>query len=380
MSDEKYTVVHMPHHAQQKLCQSRPLYRQGKKLTAIKVVYTINDESQHLLIHGVPQLQLAQEVRKLIYSYGNVKAIQLVTEYPSEEFTETYHVHYTRIQSARIAKRLIDNKNFFGGFLHVCYAPELETLDETKSKLIQRRKDVATQIKRIQQELMNPGVDKFIPREQYHRKKKTPTLPLTEERIKHFYPGETLSSICNGMLPTRDLRPVSAPRLSINWKSGCNSTVSSAESYPMPYQSTEVLMQTGSQQANRNLDSNVQKQKNYRVRCIDKVKVVRPRLIDTRNITRLNFSEKTNVFCNVKKVESKITIKLMEKPNNEKKKIVIKNPRYIYLCTHIQKISKRLATLKCKRVATKLEIRKLSRKLKTARESREKFCKISIKK
>ncbi|KAG5311490.1 RBM48 protein, partial [Acromyrmex insinuator] len=296
MSEEKYTVVHMPHHTQQKLCQSRPLYRQGKKLTAVKVVYTINDESQHLLIHGVPQLQLAQEVRKLIYSYGNVKAIQLVTEYPSEEFTETYHVHYTRIQSARIAKRLIDNKNFFGGFLHVCYAPELETLDETKSKLIQRRKDVATQIKRIQQELMNPGVDKFIPREQYHRKKKTPTLPLTEERIKYFYPGETF-----------------------------------AESYPMPYQSTEALMQTGSQQANRNLDSNVQKQKNYRVHCIDKVKVVRPRLIDTRNITRLNFSEKTNVFCNVKKVESKITIKLMEKPNNEKKKIVIKNPSVISL-------------------------------------------------
>lgn len=54
-----------------------------------------------MLIHGVPQLQLAQEVRKLIYPYGNVKAIQLVTEYPSEEFTETYHVNYTHIQSAR---------------------------------------------------------------------------------------------------------------------------------------------------------------------------------------------------------------------------------------------------------------------------------------
>lgn len=64
----------------------------------------------------------------------------------------------------RIAKRSIDNKNFFGGILHVCYAPELETLKETKAKLIQRRKDVATQIKRIQQELMNPEIDKFIPK------------------------------------------------------------------------------------------------------------------------------------------------------------------------------------------------------------------------
>ncbi|KYM94725.1 PREDICTED: uncharacterized protein LOC108781111 [Cyphomyrmex costatus] len=332
MSEEKCTMIHMPHHAQQKLCQSRPLYRQGRKLTAVKV-YTVNDESQHLLICGVPQLQLVEEVKKLVYPYGNLKEVQLVTEYPSEKFTETYHVHYTHIQSARIAKRLIDNKNFFGGCLHVCYAPELETLEETKAKLIQRRKDVATQIKRTQQELINPKVDKFIPREQYHRKKRTPALPLTEERIKHFYPGETLSSICNdSIIPNTDLRPVSESCLPINWKNNCNSgIVSSSESYSVPYQLTEAMMQTGSQQANKNLDSNVQKKKNYRIRCIDKIKVVRPRLIDTRNIARSNFTEKTNVFCNAKKVENKITIKLLEKSNNEKKKIVIKNPSVISL-------------------------------------------------
>lgn len=64
----------------------------------------------------------------------------------------------------RVAKRSIDNKNFFGGILHVCYAPELETLEETRAKLIQRGKDVAMQIRRIQQESVNPEVDKFIPR------------------------------------------------------------------------------------------------------------------------------------------------------------------------------------------------------------------------
>lgn len=30
-------VTHMPHHVQQRLCQTRPPYRQGKKLTAVKV-------------------------------------------------------------------------------------------------------------------------------------------------------------------------------------------------------------------------------------------------------------------------------------------------------------------------------------------------------
>ncbi|XP_011707095.1 PREDICTED: RNA-binding protein 48, partial [Wasmannia auropunctata] len=293
-------------------------------------VYTINDESQHLLICGVPQLQLVEEVRKLTYPYGSVKAIHLVTEYPSEEFTETYHVHYAHIQSARIAKRSIDNKNFFGGILHICYAPELETLEETKVKLIQRRKDVATQIKKIQQESVNLKVDKFIPREQYHRKKKTPALPLTEERIKHCYPGETLSSICKGIPQSIDPRPVSEPRLPINWKSDCNSgAMSSLESYPAPYQSTDAVIQMGIQQTNKNTVSNVQKRKNCRVH--DKVKIVRPRLIDTRNIARLNSTEKINVFCNVKKIENRITIKLQEKSDSKRKKIVIKNPSVISL-------------------------------------------------
>lgn len=62
----------------------------------------------------------------------------------------------------RIAKRLLDNKNFFGGVLHVFYIPELETLAETKAKLIQRRKDVTIQIKKNQQDLTNPT--KFIPK------------------------------------------------------------------------------------------------------------------------------------------------------------------------------------------------------------------------
>jgi len=54
-----------------------------------------------LLICGIPKLKLEKEVEKLVHSYGTVKAIQLVNEYPSEEFTETYHIHYERMQNAR---------------------------------------------------------------------------------------------------------------------------------------------------------------------------------------------------------------------------------------------------------------------------------------
>lgn len=173
-------------------------------------------------------------------------------------------------------------------------------------------------------------------------------MPLTEERIKHCYPGETLSSICNGIPQNIDPRPVSEPRLPINWKDDCNSGIASTSgSFPTSYQFTETVIQTGFQQTNKNSDSNVRKRKNYRGHCIDnKVKVVRPRLIDTRNIARLN-SEKTNAFYNVKKIERGITIKLLEKFDNEKKKIIIKNPRYISLI-HIHILTqKRFASLKC---------------------------------
>lgn len=64
----------------------------------------------------------------------------------TEQFTECYHVQYERIQSSRIAKRMIDTKSFYGGILHVCYAPECESIQETKVKLLQRKKDVVKRL------------------------------------------------------------------------------------------------------------------------------------------------------------------------------------------------------------------------------------------
>lgn len=42
----------------------------------------------------------------------------------------------------RFAKRKLDDISFYGGVLHVCYAPELESIEETRAKLVQRRKEV----------------------------------------------------------------------------------------------------------------------------------------------------------------------------------------------------------------------------------------------
>lgn len=38
---EKNTIEKLPHHEQQELCRTRIPYRQGKKLTAVKVAWRI---------------------------------------------------------------------------------------------------------------------------------------------------------------------------------------------------------------------------------------------------------------------------------------------------------------------------------------------------
>ena len=43
----------------------------------------------------------------------------------------------------RVAKKKLDNRPFFGGILHVCYAPEFETVNDTREKLQERRKVIA---------------------------------------------------------------------------------------------------------------------------------------------------------------------------------------------------------------------------------------------
>lgn len=47
----------------------------------------------------------------------------------------------------RLAKRKLDNVDFYGGRLHVCYAPEYETMAETRGKLQFRQRWVAASLR-----------------------------------------------------------------------------------------------------------------------------------------------------------------------------------------------------------------------------------------
>ncbi|XP_013998246.1 RNA-binding protein 48 isoform X2 [Salmo salar] len=131
------------HHEQQKICPSRPKYREGRRPKAVKV-YTINLESRYLMLQGVPAIGVMTELIELSALYGAVDEYRVLDEYPAEQFTEVYLVKFQKLTSARAAKRHMDEKSFFGGLLHVCYAPEYETVEDTRLKLQDRRRYVNT--------------------------------------------------------------------------------------------------------------------------------------------------------------------------------------------------------------------------------------------
>ncbi|KAM9823810.1 RNA-binding protein 48 [Neosynchiropus ocellatus] len=127
------------HHEQQKVCISRPKYREGRKDRAVKV-YTINLESCYVMIQGVPAIGVMDELVQLCALYGVVQEYRPLDEYPAEEFTEVYLVKFQRLTSARTAKRRMDETSFYGGVLHVCYVPEYETVEDTRLKLQDRKR------------------------------------------------------------------------------------------------------------------------------------------------------------------------------------------------------------------------------------------------
>lgn len=136
------------HHKQNSLSCNRPNYREARWERAVKV-YTINLESKYILVQGVPAVGASKELVELFALYGAIDEYRFLDDYPTEPFTEVYWIKFQRINSARVAKKKLDNRSFFGGILHVCYAPEFETVDDTREKLQERRKAIAKKTREL---------------------------------------------------------------------------------------------------------------------------------------------------------------------------------------------------------------------------------------
>uniref|UniRef100_A0A671S4V5 RNA-binding protein 48 n=1 Tax=Sinocyclocheilus anshuiensis TaxID=1608454 RepID=A0A671S4V5_9TELE len=161
------------HHEQQNVAQTRPKYREGRRLKAVKV-YTINLESRFLIVQGVPAIGVMTELVQLFALYGVIEEYRALDEYPAEQFTEVYLFKLQKLTSARVAKWHTDEKSFFGSQLHVCYAPEYETVEETRQKLQDRRRYVnrATESHRAETH------------EQLQHLRSRKTLKMPERRMK----------------------------------------------------------------------------------------------------------------------------------------------------------------------------------------------------
>ncbi|KAL4843020.1 hypothetical protein H8958_001976, partial [Nasalis larvatus] len=107
-------------------CNTWAKYGEGGWPGAVKV-YTINLESQYLLIQGGPAVGAMKEIVERFTLYGANEQYNALDEYPPEDFTEVYLIKFINLKSARRAKRKMDEQSFLSGLLHVCCAPEFVT-------------------------------------------------------------------------------------------------------------------------------------------------------------------------------------------------------------------------------------------------------------
>ncbi|CAH8304579.1 unnamed protein product [Eruca vesicaria subsp. sativa] len=109
--------------------------------TAVRV-YTVCDESRYLVVRNVPALGCGDDLMRLFATYGDIEECKPMDAEDCEQFTDVYWIKFRLIANARFAKRKLDDSVFLGNRLQISYAPEFESLSDTKDKLETRRKEV----------------------------------------------------------------------------------------------------------------------------------------------------------------------------------------------------------------------------------------------
>lgn len=136
------------HHVKTGVCLTRPPYREGKKLRAVKV-YTIAQESKYLLVQNIPSIAgVVEQLLPYFNKYGKLEECWKLDGYirkdlkDDDQFIDTILIKFVQIHQARLAKCRLDDMNFMGSNLHICYSPECENLEDLREKMMERRKIV----------------------------------------------------------------------------------------------------------------------------------------------------------------------------------------------------------------------------------------------
>ncbi|KAI8081765.1 uncharacterized protein BX664DRAFT_341242 [Halteromyces radiatus] len=134
---------------------NRPEYREPKIPRAV-VVYTIAQESRHIIIKNIPALSGEETTIQHLLSkcslYGTVENSQSLNriEEASPSFTlPPLLVTYSNIDEARLAKRKMDDKVFYANLLQVYYAPQYDTVEDLRVKFDKRRTAVTDTLWKI---------------------------------------------------------------------------------------------------------------------------------------------------------------------------------------------------------------------------------------
>ncbi|KAM3706346.1 hypothetical protein ACB098_03G145500 [Castanea mollissima] len=109
-------------------------------------VYTVCDESRYLIVRNVPALGCGDDLFKLFSSYGDVEECKPMDAEDCEPFTDVYWIKFHLVSNARFAKKKLDEFVFLGNRLQVSYAPQFESLSDTKDKLEGRRREVLARL------------------------------------------------------------------------------------------------------------------------------------------------------------------------------------------------------------------------------------------
>ncbi|XP_066960594.1 RNA-binding protein 48 [Macrobrachium rosenbergii] len=212
-------VKKLPHHEQLEFCYTRAKYRQGRKLTSVKV-YTVNDESRYLIVTGVPAVKILEELERLCLRYGNIELLEILPDYPQPNFEEAYLLKYKNIKNARFAKVKLDGTSFYGGILHVCYAPELESLEETREKLADRRKSIAA-LTRYKLNASEVNKAKQMDNVQIHRAATKRYLSQMKEDVSCMYKKHFDTDKASKSVPSQSTCETEMP-LKLSVKTSCD--------------------------------------------------------------------------------------------------------------------------------------------------------------
>ncbi|RUP44392.1 hypothetical protein BC936DRAFT_149540 [Jimgerdemannia flammicorona] len=106
------------------------------------------DPQLYLLIENVPALGVTKELLQLFALYGAIDEHHHLDDHPSaDQYKDVFWIKFQSLPSARMAKRKLDDYNFLSSPLRVQYCPEYETVDDTRQKLLDRRRAITYKTK-----------------------------------------------------------------------------------------------------------------------------------------------------------------------------------------------------------------------------------------